>query len=254
MKKTLIVLFAALLLVSATACGGDGNESDTTVGTGVTSPIGTGDTTNTAEEITNEFGEVVTNPDATETQPAEQDDISEENPTFTDVNKTLYVWSAVATVRTSTVIEADNKNAIGWPSEGTTLVADGESANWYRIKYDGETRYIAKTVVGDNAVIEAFTSVENEEIEISADVNVRSFPSTEGGSLTIRGALKKGTKVTRVGKGDGWSCILYEVTSEIETDAEGNPVKEIKQYYISNTCIVGEDGTATEAATEEVKE
>ncbi len=248
MKKTLlVVLLAGLLMISATACGGGSSEEGTGTGndTNVMIPVGTGDVV----VDTDEEGNIVPPPVEDNTQAPEDDNISETNPTFTDVEKTLFVWVATATIRTETVI--DTENAVAWPTEGTTLTATGESDNWYRITYEGETRYIAKTVAGDYAAITGMTTVDNEEIEISADVNVRTYPSTEGGDLTIRGGLKKGAKVTRVAKGETWSCILYEVTSETETDAEGNPAKEFKQYFIINECIASE--TATEASTEEVK-
>ncbi len=241
MKKLLVVLFAALLLVSAAACSQEGNGDETGAGTdtSVQIPVGTGPV------VTDENGSIVTTPVEDATQAPVQDNISEPNATFTDCDKTLYVWVATATVRSDTVI--GEENGVGWPTEGTTLKCTGESKNWYRIEYEGETAYIAKTVAGDYAAITGMTAVDNEEIEISADVNVRTFPSTEGGNLTIRGGLKKGTKVTRVAKGDKWSCILFAVESETETDAEGKPVIEMKQYFIVNECIK-DDTAGTEAA------
>ncbi|MBE6584959.1 MAG: hypothetical protein E7645_00360 [Ruminococcaceae bacterium] len=242
-KKLLIVLCAALLVVSAAACSG-GSESEST-NEGVQIPVGTGN----ENVVTDTNGEIVTIvPDATDA-PGE-DNISEENPTFTDINKTLYVWVANATIRTETKLGEDY--AVAWTTEGTQLTATGESEKWYRITYEGETRYIAKTVAGDYALIAGMTPVDNEEIEISADVNVRTFPSTDGGDLTIRGGLTKGTKVTRVAKGETWSCILFTVKSETETTADGKPVETVKQYFIINECIKSE-ATGTTAATEEVK-
>lgn len=241
MKKLLVVLFAALLLVSAAACSQEGSGDETGAGTdtSVQIPVGTGPV------VTDENGSIVTTPVEDATQAPVQDNISEPNATFTDCDKTLYVWVATATIRSNTVI--GEENGVGWPTEGTTLKCTGESKNWYRVEYEGETAYIAKTVAGDYAEITGMTAVDNEEIEISADVNVRTFPSTEGGNLTIRGGLKKGTKVTRVAKGDKWSCILFAVESETETDAEGKPVIEMKQYFIVNECIK-DDTAGTEAA------
>ena len=246
MKKTLLAaLLAGLLIISATACGGSKEGDETGNNTDVIIPMGTG------EVIvgTDDEGNIVTTPVENNTQAPVEDNISESNPTFTEVKKTVYVWVATATIRTQTVI--DSENAVAWPVEGTTLTVTGESDNWYRITYEGDTRYIAKTVAGDYAAIQGMTAVDNEEIEISADVNVRTYPSTEGGDLTIRGGLKKGDKVTRVAKGETWSCILFEVTSETETDAEGKPAKTFKQYFIINECIKSE--AAAETSTEEVK-
>ncbi len=245
MKKLLVVLFAALLLVSAAACSQEGNGDDTGAGTdtSVQIPVGTGDVGTGV--VTDENGNTVTTPVEDATQAPVQDNISETDPTFTDCDKTLYVWVATATIRSATVL--GEGNGIAWPTEGTTLKCTGESKNWYRIQYEEETAYIAKTVAGDYAAITGMTTVDNEEIEISGDVNVRTYPSTEGGDLTIRGTLTKGTKVTRVAKGDTWSCILFKVVSETETDAEGKPVEEVKQYFIVNEFIK-DAAEGTEAA------
>lgn len=248
-KRLLAILTAALLLLSATACQ-NGNETETTGGT---------DTKNPDDSYivvgTDENGNPVTS-DTPDTQKPNEDlpDISEPNPTFADVSTKVVVIASVATVRSSTML-ADN-NAVGWPSEGKVLDVTGESTNWYRIQYNvnGEDQicYIAKTVAADASVLDGFTTIENgEEVEIAVDaVNVRSYPSTAS-NLSIRGSLKLGDKVTRVAVNDKWSRILYEVVSETETDAEGNPVKEIKQYYIANDCLsVPTADTAAETTTE----
>lgn len=234
-KKLLVILTAALLLLSATACQ-NGSENETTGGT---------DTKNPDESYivvgTDEQGNPVTSNTPETKEPNEElPDISEPNPTFADVSTKVVVVASVATVRSSTML-AEN-NAVGWPSEGKLLDVTGESTNWYRIQYtvNGEDQicYIAKTVAADASVLDSFTAIENgEEVEIAVDaVNVRSYPSTAS-DLSIRGSMKLGDKVTRVAANDKWSRILYEVVSETETDAEGNPVKEIKQYYIANDCL-----------------
>ena len=245
-KKLLVLLTAALLLVSATACNSNPGNTDTS-----------GDTAENTKDSyivvgTDEFGSDVTAQAPNTQEPEEsQFDPSEQNPTFVDVSKKVVVFTAVATVRTSTVL-AEN-NAVGWPQEGRVLDVTGESENWYRIMYDvnGEAQecYIAKTVAADASVLDAFTPCEEEEVEISeAAVNVRSYPSTASDN-SIRGSLAKGTKVIRVAVSEKWSRIKFEVTSETETDAEGKPVMEVKEYYISNDCLVAPT-TATEAPTE----
>ena len=247
-KKLFALLLAGLLVASITACNNTpGKTEDTTDGSAETNDqyivIGT-------DEQGNDITEAVTQ------EPADTAfDPTETNPTFVDVTKKVVVFSAVATVRTDTVL-AEN-NAVGWPTEGRILDATGESDNWYRIDYtvDGETKscYIAKTVAADASVLDGFTAVEEEEVEIIVDaVNVRSYPSAAS-SNSIRGSLKKGAKVTRVAVSENWSRILYEVVSETETDAEGNAKVEIKQYYVSNDCLKAPEA-ATEAPAEETTE
>ena len=241
-KKLLTLLLAGLLVAAMTACTDKKPNDETTDSQGNPEDsyivIGTDENGNDVTDIPNQ--EPVT----------DAFDPSETNPTFVDVTKKVVVFAGVATVRTSTVL-AEN-NAVGWPSEGKLLDVTGESENWYRILYtvDGEEKecYIAKTVAADAAALDGYTDVE-EEVIITVDaVNVRSYPSASS-TLSVRGSLKKDTKVTRVAVGENWSRILYEVVSETETDAEGNAKVEIKQYYVSNDCLkVVED--ATESTTE----
>ena len=245
-KKLLVLLTAALLLLSATACNQGSGNNNTTEDSGA-------DTKDSYIVIgTDEFGNDVTQNNNTTREPEEtQFDPSEEAPTFVDVTKKVVVFTAVATVRTSTVL-ADN-NSVGWPQEGKILDVTGESENWYRINYnvngDMQTCYIAKTVAADASVLDAFTPCEEEEVEISEGaVNVRSYPSTAS-SNPIRGSLKKGEKVIRVAVSEKWSRIKYEVVSETETDAEGNAVVTVKEYYISNDCITV-PSAETEAPTD----
>ena len=243
-KKLLVLLTAALLLVSAAAC--NQNPED---------PQDSDDTRDPNESYivvpgTDEYGSEVTYLEPVTNEP-EANDPSEENPNFVEVSKKVVVFTAVATVRTSTVL-AEN-NAIGWPQEGKILDVTGESDNWYRINYpvngENQTCYIAKTVAADASVLDAFTACEEQEVEISeAAVNVRSYPSTAS-NHSIRGSLKKGTKVIRVATSENWSRIKYEVVSETETDANGNAKVEIKEYYVSNDCIKVPEA-ATDAPTD----
>ena len=241
-KKLLALLLAGLLVAAMTACHNTKpNNENTDEGNNPEDSyivIGTGENGNDVTEIPSKEPET------------EAFDPSETNPTFVDVTKKVVVFAGVATVRTSTVL-ADN-NAVGWPSEGKLLDVTGESDNWYRILYtvDGEEKecYIAKTVAADAAALDGYTDVE-EEVIITVDaVNVRSYPSASS-NLSVRGSLKKDTKVTRVAVSENWSRILFEVVSETETDAEGNAKVEIKQYYVSNDCLKVVE-TATESTTE----
>lgn len=244
-KKLLVLLFAGLLLVSAAACSkknpneyeASGTDPETIVDpfNNDTTPVVVGTDTN-GEDIT--IYEPVT-------QPPIDDNTSEPNAVFTDINKKIYVWTGVATVRTDTII-ADNTGC-AWPKEGTTFDATGESKNWYRINYGGKVCYIAKNVVCDASLLDGFRTVD-ETITIESNVNVRSIPSTAS-EKSIRGVLKKGAQVKRIGVGDKWSVIEYEMASETETDATTGKAKiEVKHYYISNDCIV-DPSAATDADT-----
>lgn len=245
-KKLFALILAGLLVAGMTACHNtQGGNEDTSADNADTND-------NYIVVGTDEQGNNITEPVTQDSVADPGFDPSETNPTFTDVSKKIVVFAGVATVRTSTMI-AEN-NGVGWPSEGRELDATGESENWYRIDYtvDGEiqTCYIAKTVAADASALDAFTAVEEEEVEITVEaVNVRSYPSTAS-SNSIRGSLTKGTKVTRVAVSENWSRILYEVVSETETDADGNAKVEIKQYYVSNDCLKAPEAATAEETTE----
>lgn len=246
-KKLLVILAASLLLLSATACKKNNEEPDDSA-----------DTRDPNESYivvpgTDADGNPVTYLEPVTNEPETQKDRDEENPTFTDISKKVVVFSRAVTVRSATIV-ADN-TSLYWPTENTILDVTGESENWYRITYNEQTCYVLKEYVGgDPTVLDAFTDIEGgEEVIVTANaVNVRSYP-TSLSDQTKRGTLSKDTVVTRVAISENWSRILYEVKSETETDAEGNPKVEIKQYYVSNDYIApvnAETGADTTTAAE----
>lgn len=250
-KKLLVILAAALIALSATACTQGEGSGETT------DAVTKNPNDNYIVVGTDEEGNPVTSLTPETESPETQFDPTEDNPTFTECSKQVVVFAGVATIRTSTQI-TDN-NAVGWPSEGRVLEVTGESDNWYRIIYpvNGEDKecYIAKTVAADASVLDEFTAIEGgEEVIVNVDaVNVRSYPSTAS-DLSIRGSLKQGTKVTRVAVSEKWSRIVYEVASETETNADGSAVITVKEYYISNDCLKAPSAETTEAVTEAATE
>lgn len=237
MKKKVIVMLcmAALLLATATACKDTGKDPKDS-------------TTDTSSVSGTSTGEPGTDPAYTTATPETREPVTTQPPveeTFKDVSLELYILTTRATVRTEPVV--NDKTGYSWPSEGVVLKATGESANWYRISYDGKDCYISKSVVCDNALLKGFSEV-NETVEITMNVNVRSVPSSANDN-SKRGVLTKGTKVTRVGVGNGWSCILYDVVYEKETDTEGKPRTETKRYYISSDCVSSSTATTEPGTT-----
>jgi hypothetical protein len=233
-KRVLAVLFAGLVLASAVACTKVPSETVTeTVGETVpNNPNYVIDASTTADK-----GSVATS--------SVSDETLEADPVFSDVSMTLYVYVANGNIRSKTETALTDAAICGYVQEGDTLAATGESMEWYRVLYNEKTCYIRKSIVCDNALIDAFTDVK-EQITVSSNVNVRSLPKvieTSGTDLSIRGTLKKGTTVTRTGVGKNWSRILYSYTY---TDKDGKSVTEDREYYISNDCIA-DTATSTES-------
>lgn len=264
-KNLLVILVAGLLLLSATACKKDPENPEDT------NSIDTTETTGGYIGVeTDTDGNPTTTPDTPDDTDAPETDAfdpSEDNAVFTDTTMEIVVVSSVATVRTDTQVESGTE--IGWPKEGKVLTVTGVSENWYRIIYpvngEDQTCYIAKSVAGDTAIFDTFTEIEGGElVEVTAplSLNVRSYPSADySDKVSVRGNLAKGAQVTRVAVSENWSRILYEVTLETETNEDGTPATEVKEYYVSNKYIqpvettTGDDtAEETETATETVTE
>lgn len=239
-KKLLSLLLVGLLVAGFAACNKTpdateetSNESDTT---GDYIVIGT-------DEQGNEITEPgTTAPDEPNVDPSETD------PTFVDITKKVVIFTNSACIRTATVL-ADN-NIVSWPAEGKVLDVTGESEKWYRIDYpvndEIQTCYVAKTVVADADVLDAFQTIEPEEVVVNTTaLYVRSYPSAES-DLSIRGTLAEGAKVTRVAVSENWSRILFEV--EV-TDAEGNKTTETKEYYVSSKYVTAPESETTAEET-----
>lgn len=238
-KHLLIILAAGLLLLSATACNKDSDDNKDT------------DDILDTEETTGSYFVVETDTNGeyiTSAQPGSDFDPSEESPEFTAANMEIVIISYTGQVRTSTQIKGDN--TVAWPSEGTTYTVTGVSENWYRVKYQDKDCYIAKSIAADASVLATFTAIEGGEMMevINADtLNVRSYPSADS-DHSIRGQIYRGNKVKRLASNDTWSLIEVELPDEVETDAEGNPVKVVKKCYVKSSFLQAVSAT-TEAAT-----
>lgn len=212
-KKMLAILIAGLTLlsVSLAGCSKDADdETGTETGTGSEITTGTASdvVTNTPYESGNQ-DDPGTSPSEVVTSAPKEDETLEEDPTFTDVDKQVYVYKAQINIRSKTNL--GESSICGYAAEGDLLTVTGESQKWYRIKYGEQTCYISKSVACDKALIDAFTAVDNETATISGNVYVRTAPlsdtdSTKDNDQTI---LKKGETVTLTGVTDKWARISY---------------------------------------------
>lgn len=248
MKKNLLIILAAgLILLSATACNKDNEEDTETKGT--TDNAETTSSYLVVETDTN--GEVITSDD-----PKEDFDPSEEAPVFVDTTMEIVIISYTAQVRTSTQIVSNN--TVAWPSEGTTYTVTGVSDNWYRVNYNDQTCYIAKTVAADAALLDTFTTIEGGEMVEVVDaetLNVRSYPSADSVN-SIRGQIRRGDQVKRLAFNDTWSLIEVELPSEKpeETNADGTPLKVTKRVYVNSKYLSAITEETTEADTDATTE
>ena len=237
MKKIFALLLAGLMLttLTLTACSDDknnGKDTDDTEDAGIIEDYETdedGNIITTEPEETDEEG----NPIEGENNGNGNDsniDISETNPDVkeTDVKK-IYVFAAQATIRSNTVVEDDSYESTA--KKGDILDVTGESANWYQISYKGKTCYIAKTVAGDNAVLEGFTAVTEKTVTATTNAKLRSYPTTEfnesKNDRTYVDTVKAGATLTLVAtSADGkWSRVEFKIDNVVG------------EYYISSDCI-----------------
>ncbi len=239
MKKTLLVLLlAGLLLVSFTACGGEGNGNETDSASNETAsgdPLGSesdDDTSDTGDDSESESDSTVTDIDQTEAD-------------FTDKSMEICVYKQLATVRKAPSVNTDTY--VTTASRGDVFTVTGESTYWYRVSViDAETEepatyYLAKTVAGDKAVLDAFVDGDPTSVTTTGDVFLRLFPSAEDDSTKTasRVSLPKGTTVTRVSESNGWSKVLYKNT------VDGDEAEEY--YYINSTFLTENTEAQSEA-------
>ncbi len=155
----------------------------------------------------------------------ESETLPDENaPSFTDKHMEVVVITWSANIRLAP--DSTPSTISHTVTEGTALTVIAENESWYRLEGD---LYVAKSVVANAAVLKDFTPVNEQVIITTAAVYVRSYPSAESDS-TVRGSLKEGDTVTRVGVSDAWSRIRYAVVGEDGT-------QEIKEYYIHNDYL-----------------
>lgn len=234
MKKIFALLLAGLMLttLTLTACndGKDkGKDTDDTEDSGIVEEYETdkeGNIITTEPEETK--GEE--NPGGEQGGNDSNTDISESNPEIKDSTvKKIYVFAAQATIRSNTVVEEDSYKSTA--KKGDILDVTGETTNWYQIKYNGKTCYIAKTVAGDNAVLESFTAVTEKTVTVTTNAKLRSYPTTafneSKNDRTYVETVKEGATLTLVAtSADGkWSRVEFKID-----DVVG-------EYYISSDCI-----------------
>ncbi len=240
-KKLLVMLVAALVLVSAVACGKD-KDKDKDKET--LPPAGNDSSADTTDEgyivITGTDAEGNTTVETVLPTPDTEKPF-EENPTFTDASLTVVVIANTGTVRSNPDLKEESK--IDWREEGTELTVTGESADWYRLSYGEGVAYITKSIVADKAGLEGFTAT-NDTVTATGDVNVRSYPSADS-DYSIRGSLKAGATATRVAVGEKWSRILFTMTVQKEN---GETEEVVKEYYIHNNYIKASEAPAESAA------
>lgn len=248
-KRIFAIILAGLLLLSATACNpndnGDGTTADSTK-----SPVVDGTSAPTYTTETDADGNIITVLEESTKAPngstsTETDNVSEENPTWKDIDTTVYV-ATESNLRSNTVVEDSSK--VSEVEAGTTLTATGESDNWYRVTYNEKTLYIAKSVAIDKATLDSFTAIDDEVIVTAEEsLYVRLLPNKLSKAV---GVVYKNDKLTRVAVGEKWSRIVY---------GEGEDAKE---YYVSNSYIksttpatettaTADTVATTEAASEE---
>ena len=234
MKKIFALLLAGLMLttLTLTACNDSkdkGNDTDDTDDAGIIE-----------EYETDEDGNIITtepestegenNPGGNQGGNDSNTDISETNPDVKETEvKKIYVFAAQATIRSNTVVEDDSYESTA--KKGDILDVTGASDNWYQISYKNKTCYIAKTVAGDNAVLEGFTAVTEKTVTVTTNAKLRSYPTTafneSKNDRTYVETVKAGATMTLVAtSADGkWSRVEFKID-----DVVG-------EYYISSDCI-----------------
>lgn len=205
------------------------------------------------------------NPDANGTttrNPYSSNTPSDVTMSFTDVNDKMYVNTDNLNVR-STPDSSSNSNVVGQLSKGTEVNRTGFNADWSRIVYQGNVRYVATSylsaekVTTDDPTKPTDTAVPDDKFtEVNETVFVYPTQDKSGKDVYVKGGevnayytasfgdwaakFKDGTKLTRTG-----------ITKENNTEYGWSRVKadDGKTYYIRNSQLTTVDPNGSSATT-----
>lgn len=158
---------------------------------------------------------------------------SEQKPSFTSVNKKMYVESEVATLRSSWSTSSSGVTV----KRGTELTITGTSSKkvngyvWYRVSYNGATKYVSSSLV--TTTKPADTSTDNKDANIQNDTKSNNANDKKDSSKATSTNLKSLT-VTPTGLSPAFSTGTTEYTMTV-----GSNIDEI------NVNAIAEDSNAS---------
>ncbi len=250
MKKSLLVLLlAGLLLVSVTACGSGEEKESVSESSSITET--------TPDDASESESESDTADSASESETTENgnsgSEIDQTEADFKDISMNIIVYKAQATVRTSPSM---GENYAMTAYRGDIFAVTGESTHWYRISFKAQesatepsTFYIAKGVAGNTAVVDAFVDGTPVTMVTTGNLNLRTFPSAEDDSTltTSKVSLPEGTRVVCVAEKDGWTKIYYQ---NVKDGDEKEETYYVSSHYLKAVDTEADSETSTQAADE----
>ena len=189
MKKILLIAFALVIVLSLVSCK---DNPDTTTPEDTTPEVTTPEVTTPEETTPEETTPEVTTPE------------EPEEPVFTEVNETVYVYNASKlNVRKTPSIEGEK---VGSLKENETVLRVGYSQSWSKIMYkaegDAEEKiYYAKSDYLTTQAPLTFTEV-NETVYVIAEstLYIRDYPSLDADDKEdIIACPTRGTSLKRIG-------------------------------------------------------
>lgn len=152
-----------------------------------------------------------------ETQPAEETEPAEEEPEATpvpeafeiiEVNETVYVTGALVNLRTGPGTDYDTAETV---EAGTELLRTGMADSWSRVIYTGKEYYISSALVSTEKPAEPtpqpYTVTDaGGTVVVTSSANIRSGPGT---SYDVIGNVATGTELSRTGRANGWTQVVY---------------------------------------------
>lgn len=163
---------------------------------------------------------------------------SEQKPSFTSVNKKMYVESEVATLRSSWSTSSSGVTV----KRGTELTITGTSSKkvngyvWYRVSYNGATKYVSSSLV--TTTKPADTSTDNKDANIQNDTKSNNANDKKDSSKATSTNLKS-LNVTPTGLSPAFSTGTTEYTMTVGSNIDKIEVNAVAEDNNASVIVEG---------------
>lgn len=219
--RRIVSVLAAVSMMAAAASGcGQGKYERMEIVSGETAGEALEAGEDKPEEPAAEVRETAGEEAQPETSLSERERAMAPAPSFTDVSDTIYIKGSQVRLRTAPDTGND-QNIAAVVNSGTALTRTGDSDDWCRISYEGQTLYVSKGLV---------SSEKPQAIPATADANQAAASTSGGTQISLDNgwkyadfsAIKSGTATLYRSESDSRKGITVCVNAGHGTKGGGN--------------------------------